>query len=55
MANKVQRNMAKAKKYRASKQAYVSPNQLTLTGFETPFSRHLRADNRWVVLANKIP
>jgi len=47
--------MAKAKKYRASKQAYVSPNQLTLDGFETPFSRHLRADNRWVVLAKKIP
>lgn len=47
--------MAKAQKYRASKQAYVSTNQLSLTGFETPFSRSLRRDNRWVVLAHKIP
>jgi IS5 family transposase len=47
--------MAKAQKYRASKQAYVSTNQLSLTGFETPFSRSLRKDNRWVVLAHKIP
>ena len=55
MEYKVQRNMAKAQKYRASKQAYVSTNQLSLTGFETPFSRSLRRDNRWVVLAQKIP
>jgi hypothetical protein len=26
-----------------------------LTGFETPFSRSLRSDNRWVVMAHKIP
>jgi len=51
----MQRNMAKAQKFRASKQAYVSQNQLTLEGFETPFSRHLRNDNRWVILAHKIP
>ena len=47
--------MAKAQKYRASKQEYVSENQLMLTGFETPFSRSLRSDNRWVVMAHKIP
>ena len=47
--------MAKAQKNRASKQAYISPNQLTIDGFETPFSRSLKLDNRWVVLANKIP
>ncbi len=47
--------MAKAQKYRASKQAYVSPNQLTLVGFETPFNRSLRPDNRWVILAHRIP
>ncbi|MFU8844950.1 MAG: IS5 family transposase [Bacteroidales bacterium] len=47
--------MAKSKKYRASKQSYVSPNQLTLAGFETPFHCQLRTDNRWVVLAKKIP
>jgi len=47
--------MAKAPKNRASKQSYVSTNQLSLTGFETPFSRSLRKDNRWVILAHKIP
>ena len=47
--------MAKAQKYRASKQEYISENQLMLTGFETPFSRSLRSDNRWVVMAHKIP
>lgn len=38
--------MARAQKKRASKQLYVSQNQLTLEGFETPFSRKLRRDNR---------
>ena len=47
--------MAKAQKNRASKQMYISQNQLTLEGFESPFSHHLRKDNRWVVLADKIP
>jgi len=47
--------MAKAQKNRASKQVYISQNQLTLEGFESPFSQHLRKDNRWVVLADKIP
>jgi len=47
--------MAKALKSRASKLAYISPSQLTLEGFETPFSSNLDAGNRWVVLAKKIP
>jgi hypothetical protein len=47
--------MAKAQKYRASKQAYISEKQLTLAGFESPFSRSLKPNNRWVVLAHKIP
>jgi hypothetical protein len=47
--------MAKAQKYRASKQQYLSQNQLTLSGFETPFSRELNPNNRWVQLAHKIP
>ena len=47
--------MPKALKNRASKQAYVSPSQLTLAGFETPFSKRLNPENRWVVLAHKIP
>ena len=51
----MQSNMAKALKNRASKQAYISQNQLTLEGFETPFARLLRKDNRWVELADKLP
>jgi hypothetical protein len=34
---------------------YVSPNQLTLAGFETPFERSLNPNNRWVILAQLIP
>jgi len=47
--------MAKAQKNRASKQPYISNNQLTIEGFESPFSRMLKSNNRWVVLAHKIP
>ena len=47
--------MAKAQKDRASKNPYVSPNQLEFVGFESPFSKHLDADNRWVRLARQIP
>lgn len=53
--NKVQRFMAKAQKNRASKHLYISQNQMTLEGFETPFSRSLRKDNRWVELADRLP
>ena len=53
--NQVQVNMAKASKSRASKGQYVSPSQLTIQGFETPFSKSLDANNRWVILAKKIP
>jgi transposase, IS5 family len=34
---------------------YISPKQLTLAGFETPFERSLNLKNRWVVLAGLIP
>ena len=47
--------MAKASKTRASKQEYISQSQLTLTGFETPFTNQLDAKNRWVQLAHRIP
>lgn len=47
--------MAKALKSRASKQAYTSPQQLTLAGFESPFSNQLVSSNRWVILAHNIP
>ena len=51
----MQGNMAKAFKNRASKQHYTSEVQLSLPGFETPFTQHLNPKNRWVVLAHKIP
>ena len=47
--------MAKALKSRASKQPYLSSNQLVLSGFESPFSHHLLSTNRWVKLARRIP
>src|SRR5678810_661598 len=47
--------MAKAVKNRASKQDYISPQQLILTGFESPFANQLLSTNRWVRLANRIP
>src|SRR5678815_558727 len=47
--------MAKASKNRASKQDYTSPQQLILTGFESPFANQLLSTNRWVRLANRIP
>ena len=51
----MQGNMPKALKKRASKQAYLSPSQLTLDGFETPFEQKLDSTNRWVKLAKQIP
>ncbi len=47
--------MTKQRKRRASAPDYVSPNQLTLEGFETPFEQALNPKNRWVTLANLIP
>ena len=51
----MQGDMAKAQKNRASKQPYVSSNQTTIIGFESPFSQTLDLNNRWVILAHKIP
>lgn len=47
--------MKQGLKKRAPTAAYVSQNQLSLEGFETPFSQKLNKNNRWVVLADKIP
>ena len=47
--------MAKAQKNRASKIPYVSPNQIELAGFESPFTKHLDPANRWVRLSKQIP
>lgn len=47
--------MGITKRKRASAPIYISPNQLTLDGFQTPFEQSLSKDNRWVILANLIP
>lgn len=47
--------MKTSSKKRAPVPEYVSPNQLTLDGFETPFERKLNPHNRWVVFAHLIP
>ena len=47
--------MAIPSKKRASSPQYVSPTQLTLSGFESPFERKLNPQNRWVVLSKLIP
>lgn len=47
--------MDKAHRKHALTPKYVSPNQLTLAGFETPFERSLNPTNRWVILAHLIP
>jgi hypothetical protein len=47
--------MSKTRKKHALRVEYVSEKQLTLAGFETPFVKNLDANNRWVVLAGRIP
>ncbi len=47
--------MKKALKKRAPTPKYVSPTQLLLDGFETPFDQTLKSENRWVILAHLIP
>ncbi len=42
-------------KKRAQVPDYVSPNQLVLAGFESPFDQQLNPANRWVILAQLIP
>lgn len=47
--------MTTSRKKRALVPDYVSPSQLKLEGFESPFERELSKINRWVVLARLIP
>jgi hypothetical protein len=54
LEEKVQRKMGVERKSRAFNPSYESPDQLSIEGFETPFARRLRSDNRWVVLAGLI-
>ncbi|MCY7421007.1 MAG: IS5 family transposase [Chitinophagaceae bacterium] len=45
----------KAVRKRASTPVYVSPNQLTLWGFETPFGQALTTTNRWIKQSRLLP
>jgi hypothetical protein len=47
--------VSKSPKKLAARPSYVSPNQLTLAGFETPFTQQLNKDNRWIRLSQAIP
>jgi hypothetical protein len=47
--------MERQRKKHAFVPGYVSPKQLKLEGFETPFEQALNPYNRWVVLAKQIP
>ena len=45
----------KVSKKCASTPKYISQNQLTLAGFETPFAQKLICKNRWIKMADAIP
>lgn len=47
--------MNRSLRKRAQVPDYVSPNQLVLAGFESPFEQKLNPTNRWAVLAHLIP
>ncbi len=45
----------KAVRKHASTPLYVSPNQLTICGFEPPFEQALSSTNHWVRLSSLLP
>jgi IS5 family transposase len=47
----MQGKSSKGGKKLAASPKYMSPSQLSLEGFETPFERNLNKNNRWVRLA----
>ena len=51
----MQAKLIKRVKKCASTPRYISPNQLTLVGFETPFEQQLTTENRWVKMVKVIP
>jgi len=51
----MQGKLIMAFKKRASTSHYISPKQLGLEGFESPFTKFLDSENRWVVLGKQIP
>jgi transposase, IS5 family len=55
MQAKMDEKPIKSPRKPASKSKYISPNQLVLPGFETPYEQQLTKKNRWVKLAHLIP
>lgn len=55
MQGKNTENPINPNRRRASSKKYVSPNQLILEGFETPFEQQLTRENRWVRMTRIIP
>ena len=51
----MQGKVSQGTKKRAATPHYISPNQLTLLGFETPFEQKLTTENRWVKMAKAMP
>jgi hypothetical protein len=51
----MQTKTSKVSKKRASTPKYISPNQLVLAGFETPFAQKLTSENRWIKMSQAIP
>lgn len=47
--------MKKAFKKRAPTPSYISPSQLTMDCFQSPFEQQLNPGNRWVVLSRLMP
>jgi hypothetical protein len=47
--------MTKPVKKCAASPKYLSPGQIVIAGFETPFTQKLDPNNRWIILANSIP
>ncbi len=47
--------MKKVFKKHAPTPLYISPSQLTIDCFQSPFEQHLNPDNRWVVLSRLMP
>jgi transposase, IS5 family len=51
----MQGKLSNPSKKPAATPRYISPNQLSLVGFETPFEQKLTTENRWVKMAKLVP
>lgn len=54
-SNQMHGYMSTPQKKLAPRPEYVSQKQLTIEGFETPFSKNLDKTNRWVTMAHRLP